>query len=307
MSDDPDVSRFEQKLKLASDNSSLAKDIFLFLRSARDLKTLSRVSDETGRSFPSFTSVGTIASRVLVRNPYIQGLRKKHRSVISPEAGFELVYVDYDQFEPGILASLSGDKNLIDLYESGDIYTELASEVFNDKSKRSQAKQVFISFLYGMSENRIAQTISPGNPDAKASVDTLSVSINHFFSKFTKAMDYREVARNELLKNGRVETLMGGHRKRSSSGPLSNIEKRWALSQKIQGTGSLIFKEVVMQISNILGVEVIVLPMHDAVLLQFKKGDVEEGKKLALGCMKKAMKNRCPHINPKVSVESFSG
>ena len=120
-------------------------------------------------------------------------------------------------------------------------------------------------------------------------------------------MDYREVTRNELLKNGRVETLMGGHRKRSSSGPLSNIEKRWALSQKIQGTGSLIFKEAVMQISNILGVEVIVLPMHDAVLLQFKKGDVEEGKKLALDCMKKAMKNRCPHINPKVSVESFSG
>lgn len=307
ISDDPDVSRFEHKLKLASENSSLAQDIFSLLRSDRDLRTLSRLSNETGRSYPSFTSVGTITSRVLVRDPYIQGLRKKYRSVIVPDNGYEMVYLDYDQFEPGILASLSGDENLIQLYESGDIYTELAVEVFKDKTKRSQAKQVFISFLYGMSEDRIAQTINPGNTDVDLTVETLSNSIEQFFTKFSKAMNYRELIRNELFENGRIETLFGGHRKRSSSGSLSNVEKRWALSQRIQGTGSLIFKEAALQISHALGKTSFVLPMHDAFLLQFKKGGVEKGKEISLDCMKNAMKNRCSNINPKVSVESFSG
>lgn len=307
LADGSEVSLFEQKLKMASQSSVLAKDIICLLRSDRDLKTLSKLSDDKGRSYPSFTSVGTISGRILVRNPYIQGIRKEYRSVISPDTDLELIYLDYDQFEPGILASLSKDKSLIELYNSGDIYTELARIVFNDEAKRSQAKQVFISFLYGMSEERIAQTLYPSASTLEAAdTDKITKSISLFFSKFADALAYREQIRSELFEHGRLATALGGHRKRSASGPLSNEESRWALSQRIQGTGSLIFKEAALLIEKELEDTSIILPMHDAFLLQFDKASIDEGKELGIKCMQEAMRKRCPNVDPKVSVETFA-
>lgn len=304
--DGTNVSQFEQNLKLASSKSRLATDIYSLLRADRDLRVLSRLSDVSGRSFPSFTGVGTVTGRILVRNPYVQGIRKEFRSIVAAEEGYSLVYLDYDQFEPGILASLSGDENLKKLYETGDIYTELAGAVFADKTKRSDAKQIFNSFLNGMSEDRIAKMLYAGQNDDDGVVSEASTCLEVFFSKFPKALRYRELVRAELLRNGRVATGFGGHRKRSDKGPLSNKEKRWALNQRIQGTGSLIFKEAILMIAEKLDTISLVLPMHDALLLQAKTEQLDKDTTVAIKLMSDAMKIRCPDLHPKVSIEDFA-
>jgi len=55
---------------------------------------------------------------------------------------------------------------------------------------------------------------------------------------------------------------------RSTTGEhLSLKEQRWALNQPVQSTASLIFKEALNGIINEFGVEPVILPVHDAVLL----------------------------------------
>ena len=98
------------------------------------------------RCYPVFFGFGTITSRVTVREPSLQNLRKTNRSVISADPKKKLLYVDYSQFEAGILASLSEDPLLISLYNT-DIYEDLAHNVLGDASKRADTK-VFILSVY---------------------------------------------------------------------------------------------------------------------------------------------------------------
>ena len=82
-------------------------------------------------------------------------------------------------------------------------------------------------------------------------------------------------------------------------------EHRWALSQKVQGTASLIFKEALLGLSNEFGHNAILLPMHDAVLLQFERGHTQENKLKAKQIMIEAMQHRCPGVRPRVIPSAF--
>lgn len=301
-----DASRIEQNLHLASVNSPLAFDIVSLIRSDRDLKTLSRLSNPAGKCYPTFTTVGTVTGRVLVRNPYLQGLRKRYRSVIAPDEGHSLVYLDYDQFEPGILSSLSQDTALQNLYAKGDIYTQLSETVFDDPRYRSVAKQMFISFLYGMSEQRIIEVLQSGNSNGNDASEVLAEKIKSFFSRFSDALGYRQDMQDLLLANNRINTPLGGHRKRSGAGELNSNERRWALNQRIQGTASLIFKEAMIEIASLLGSQAILLPMHDAFLMQLPIEKLAEQTNAAKLIMEGSMRKYCPTIVPKVSLEKFS-
>ncbi|MEM6899526.1 MAG: DNA polymerase [Pseudomonadota bacterium] len=298
-----DVSSFERQLKLAAITSELANDIVTLLRSDRELKTLSRLVGTSDRCFPEFSSVGTVTGRILVRDPYLQGLRRSYRSVLAPDPGYSLAYVDYDQFEPGILASLSQDSKLIEQYNSGDLYTQLALTVFGSKEKRSDAKRIFISFLYGMSEQRIAELVA--RVSGKTS-NRLMDQVRAFFRQYEQVAKFRTEMVETLARDGRIGTALGGHRKRSGTGTLSRKEKRWALNQKIQGTSSLIFKEALLAISDSVGEDCILLPMHDAVLVQLKKGTVRKSKSSIKMAMEQVMADRCPGILPKLSFERFA-
>src|SRR5690348_13182211 len=71
---------------------------------------------------PAFDCLGTVTGRILVRHPQVQQLRRSERKMIAPDPGRKLAYFDYAQFEPGVLASLSGDGPLLNSYNNSDIY-----------------------------------------------------------------------------------------------------------------------------------------------------------------------------------------
>lgn len=124
---------------------------------------------------------------------------------------------------------------------------------------RKAAKQLFLSYAYGMSRKALvdaAFSLGVGRQEAKAA-----------FRLFQRYEDWKKSVWAEFQRNGRVTTVFGNHYRRSGGGQLTGKEQRSAVSQVVQGTASLIFKRALLSVASIGDVRV-VLPMHDALLFE---------------------------------------
>lgn len=131
--------------KVRKDEDCVCKLIYNLIRCERDLDGLLYILGRWGgdsKVYPSYHGFGTITSRITLREPALQSFRKENRCILIPDLGKKFMYVDYSQFEAGILASLSDEKELVSLYNE-DIYTDLAKFVFNDELRRAEAKIIF--------------------------------------------------------------------------------------------------------------------------------------------------------------------
>src|SRR5262249_20894175 len=97
------------------------------------------------------------------------------RSLIRPEEGWALAYLDYSSQEYGIGAVLSGDPAMITDYEDGDPYLAFAkrigmvSDTATKKSHRAErdlVKALVLAVQYGMGPEALAVRI--GRPLAHA-------------------------------------------------------------------------------------------------------------------------------------------
>jgi DNA polymerase family A len=90
------------------------------------------------------------------------------RSLIQPEPGQAVAYVDWSQQELAIAAALSQDQAMMDAYQSGDFYlafAQMAGAAPPEATKetyaviREQFKVVSLGVLYGLSEQGIARRL----------------------------------------------------------------------------------------------------------------------------------------------------
>lgn len=291
------------QLKLAADVSAFAKSFTEYQSASRDVAVLTRLSDADDRVHPIFHPMGTISGRILVSDPHLQELRRKFRSAISAEAGSKIVYFDYSQFEPGIMASVSDDEMLIELYNTGDVYAALSQHIFGSEMHRDICKKIFLAFSYGMSAEGISALVVGKSSDLSARAE-VEAAVKTFFSQFHSLTKFKADAERRLEADGFVRTLLGNHRRRSG-GALSAKEKRWALSHKIQGTASLIFKRALIAIEREFGHDAIILPMHDAIVVQFPTADVARASERVHTLMKETFVEHCPQLKVKVTMGRF--
>ena len=123
---------------------------------------LSAFRAKTGRNQPS-------------NSKFIFGMSCWMRGLIKPKRGRAVAYIDWSQQEFGIGAALSGDRNMMDAYLSGDPYlafAKLAGEVPEDATKDSHPvqrglfKQCALAVQYGMGHDGLAERI--GQPPVVA-------------------------------------------------------------------------------------------------------------------------------------------
>lgn len=306
LSEEKNGGRLRDMFKLATERSTFAKSYLAYSDAGRDESTLRRALTISGRIYPEFQIHGTVTSRILVSDPYIQQLRRKYRSVFGPEAGRKLAYLDYAQFEPGILAFLSRDERLIAAYNHGDIYEALSVSLYGSAEYRSLSKRIFLAYSYGMTPARIAGLLLGAIAPIEQR-EELVIKIDAFFAAFPGLIEYREAMHHVLLEHGFVESVLGNRRWRTSEGHLTYKEMRWAVNQPVQATASLIFKEALVALDKRFGYEAILLPMHDAVLLQLQAEEWEAHVEEAREIMLKGYIARCPSIRPHVTVSDFTG
>lgn len=303
---DADGHVLRDRLKIAASSSKFAEAFTTFMDSSVDVETLTRLCDSDGRVYPVVHNVGTITSRVLVSDPPLQQMRRRYRGVITADDGHSLLYFDYAQFEPGILASLSGDKEMKALYNARDLYTALGIELFGTKEKRDLCKRICLAFIYGMSPSGIARLISGQNArdDDRILVEE---SVRQFFSRFPAMMAFRDETAKKLQCDGYVSTSMGNRRIRVVQGKLNPREHRWAINQLIQGTASLIFKHAIKELAKEFGASAIILPMHDAVLMQYpRREDVSNISTSVEQIMISSFTRFAPGVQPRITVGAFA-
>jgi DNA polymerase I len=298
-------SSIEGCFEAAAEYSEFAKAFVAFSQARKDESILLRIDPGQERMFPAFECFGTVTGRIIALNPALQSLRRRHRQVVAADLGKTLLYLDYAQFEPGILAQLSGDASFVAAYNRQDLYVELSRVLFGTALRRGDAKRIFLAYSYGMSTDAIARLTCKND----ASAEELSVQkerVLGFFARFPGLGELRASLLNELQDKGSISSLMGNHRGRINKGRLSGKEQNWALSQRIQGSASLIFKDALIEISKTYGPDAILLPMHDAVLLQVPEADAVSWKAGLTDIMAACFNKWCPDIAVRVSSDDFA-
>lgn len=246
-------------LRFVPMQDGFSEQVLELRRIATSRAVLNSISLSNKRIFPIVDSFGSITSRIYYKDPSLQNLSKKHRDVISADNGKKLSYVDFGQFEAGIMGVLSGDEYMLELFSAGDLYGLAAEKIFFDVTKRKTAKRLFLSYAYGMKRRSLIDAAVEYGADRQVAKD--------FFNKFKKFEGWKLDVYSEFQEKSRVGTVMGNFLSRTGSGRLSEKEKRSAISQVVQGTASLIFKKALLALSQLESVQ-LKIPMHDAVLFQ---------------------------------------
>ena len=227
----------------------------------KNRKTILRL----GSSFSSRVDVimdtfGTQSGRIIVRDPPLQNLPARFRHVLKADVGHQLLYIDFSHYEVCILAAETGDELLGADLQSGDVYDSFAKALGLNEG-RETAKMLFLSILYGITEASLQQILPPSAPNAH----DLILNIH---KRYRKIRPWQIRIWTSFLKDGRIGSAQGNFRKRLASGALSDRERRVAVSQRIQGSGSLILKQALIRTSESHPEFWPLLPMHDAVLYQ---------------------------------------
>lgn len=299
-----DGGRLRDLFKMAAHHSSFARSFLTYVDAERDESTLKRAFGATDRLFPSFQTVGTVTGRVLVADPHLQQLRRRYRKVILADEGKSLVYLDYRQFEPGVLAYLSQDSALIEAYNSKDLYISLSEAMYGSDEHRALCKRIFLAYSYGMTTSRIGMLILGASAE-EVLVRDFVVKVDGFFENFSGLVQFRLRSQEELVGKSYSSSVFGNRRWRTSNGQLSPLEKRWALNHPVQATASLIFKTALISLAHRFGRDSILLPMHDAVLMQFDEGNARAAIDEAKRMMEQAFEQLCPGVSPKIVESAF--
>lgn len=269
--------------KSRQNSSEVCKLLYQMIRAENDLRALLYLTSKKGgkaRTFPNYHGFGSISSRITLREPALQSLRKKTRKIIKPDDNFEFIYVDYSQFEAGILASLSQDDKLMKLYDT-DIYEDVNLKVWDGKKDRDEAKILFYKYMYGMELRLTSESM--------------------YFKTFTNLTKFKKLVEEGIESTSKVGSSNGNYR------VLAIEDKTIALSHRIQSEASLIFKEALFKVSKEISEADFILPMHDAALYQVNiakhdKTKIEEKIKKAF---QDVFASKCPGINHSVKIKDF--
>ncbi len=225
----------------------------------KSYRIFNSISSSADRLRPIVESHWTSTARIYHKSPSIQNISKRYRDIFIPDDELLLCYVDYDQFEVGVMAVMSGDPKMKYIYENTDTYEDLAKQIFNDVGFRKKAKTMFLSYTYGMSLDNLMSSVSELGGNVKKAKE--------YFLEFTVFEEWKKEVCDLFHEDGRVSTICANNLNRQVTGELSDKERRTAVNHVVQGSATYIFKRALLELSQRKGVQILI-PMHDAVLFQ---------------------------------------
>ncbi len=225
---------------------------------------------------------------------------KRLRGLFIAREGYTLVSADYSQIELRLLAHLSGDERMIELYRDGaDIHAHTASEVFGvpvDKvtdTQRRAAKAVNFGIVYGMSDYGLSQSIKVSVSEARKYMET-------YFARFPSIKPYLDGVVDNAKKQGFVTTLKGRVRYipelASANAYTRSFGERAAMNMPLQGSAADIIKIAMCSVSRRLEnmKSKLILQIHDELIVEASDDELEEVKFILRECMENAVQLLVP-------------
>ena len=260
------------------------------------------IGEEDQRIHGKFNQTITATGRISSTEPNLQNipvrmeLGRLIRKVFVPEDGYVFVDADYSQIELRVLAHCSGDKELIQAYrEARDIHRITASQVFHTPFdevtdlQRRNAKAVNFGIVYGISSFGLSQDLSITRKEA-------AEYIERYFETYPVIKTFLDDTVAHAKEQGYVVTLFGRRRPvpelSSSNFMQRQFGERVAMNSPIQGTAADIIKIAMIAVDKELTKRKmksrLVLQVHDELLVEAWKEELEEVQAILKECMENA-------------------
>lgn len=267
------------------------------------------INPRTGRVHTSFNQVGTATGRLASSDPNLQNIPIKTpegrtiREAFIPEDGFLMLSADYSQIELRLLAHFSNDEAMGDAFRRGlDIHAETAREILGlspseevTPEMRRLAKSINFGIVYGISPYGLARQLGTTKTVAKRYMD-------EYFERYSGVKAYMGWSIRKAREKGYAETILGRRRYipelRSKNSAQRGIGERAAINTPIQGSAADIIKIAMIRIDDRLRRggfrSSMILQVHDELLFEVKKEELDEVKRIVVEEMEGAMALRVP-------------
>jgi DNA polymerase-1 len=304
----------EDVLSALAHKSDIVKDILDF-RQLQKLKSTYvdalplLVNPKTGRVHTSYNQAVAATGRLSSNNPNLQNIpirtergREVRKAFIARDADHVLLSADYSQIELRIIADISKEENMLDAFSKGiDIHTATAAKVYGitieevDSTQRRNAKAVNFGIIYGQSAFGLSQNL--GIPRKEA-----AEMIEQYFAQYPGIKRYMTDTMNFARENGFVETMMGRRRYlrdiNSANQTVRGFAERNAINAPIQGSAADMIKIAMIHIHQDIKDQKLqskmTMQVHDELVFDVLKSEVDAMKKIITHRMKTAIKTTVP-------------
>ncbi len=292
----------------------IIEDILLYRELQKLLSTyidnLPHSIGEDGRLHTTLNQAGTTTGRMSSSNPNLQNIPVRGdmgmaiRSAFVAKEGSTLLACDYSQIEMRVLAALSKDEHLLEIFKNGaDVHTSVASRVFKVPEKdvtaemRRRAKVINFGIVYGMGVNALKDNLGSTRAEAQEFYD-------NYFISFPKIAAYFEEVKSHAKRDGFTTTYFG--RRRSFAGIKSAIPfirasaERMAMNAPLQGTAADIIKIAMKKAhdglaeAGLLKKAHLLLQIHDELLFEVEEGVVKKAREIVEHAMEHAVEFPVP-------------
>ncbi|HZB96556.1 MAG TPA: DNA polymerase I, partial [Herpetosiphonaceae bacterium] len=250
--------------------------------------------DPNGRVHTSYGQLGAATGRLSSTNPNLQNIpvrteqgREIRRAFVADQ-GWKLMGADYSQIELRILAHVTQDPALLEIFkENRDIHAATAARLFGvpidrvSKNQRRIAKMTVFGVIYGISSFGLSARTDLTREDAQKMIDGL-------FATYPGLKRYIDETLEFGRTHGYVETLMGRRRYtpdlKSSHGGRRQAAEREAINAPIQGANADLIKQAMDRLHVQLPARALrarmLLQVHDELVLEVPDDELEEAGRL---------------------------
>ena len=268
----------------------------------------------TGRVHTSFNQAVAATGRLSSTNPNLQNIpiktdrgKEVRKAFIPRNEEYVLLSADYSQIELRIIASVAKEEAMIEAFKNKlDIHAATAARVYNKElaavtsEERRNAKAVNFGIIYGQSAFGLSQNLGISRKEA-------AQIIEEYFKSYPGIKRYMDETINFAKEHEYVETLMGRRRYlrdiNSANFTVRGFAERNAINAPIQGSAADMIKLAMIKIHKALkdpanGIvhSKMVLQVHDELVFDAHKTEVEKLKPLVVANMESAMELLTPVV-----------
>ena len=176
------------------------------------------INPRTGHIHTSFNQTITATGRLSSSDPNLQNIPirgedgKEIRKAFIPEPGCLFFSADYSQIELRVMAHLSQDPQMIEVFREGkDLHAATAANIYKKpieevtRDERTKSKRANFGIIYGITVFGLAERLDIPREEAKMLIDG-------YFATFPEVHDYMEKSKEVARQQGYVTTLFGRRR-----------------------------------------------------------------------------------------------
>ena len=268
------------------------------------------INPRTGHIHTSFNQTVTATGRLSSSDPNLQNIPirgedgKEIRKAFIPEPGCLFFSADYSQIELRVMAHLSKDKHMIEVFQKGkDLHAATAANIYKkpieevSRDERTKSKRANFGIIYGITVFGLAERLDIPREEAKMLIDG-------YFDTFPQVHDYMEKSKEVAREKGYVTTLFGRRRYlpdiNSQNAVVRGFAERNAINAPIQGTAADIIKVAMIHIFQRFKTEGIkskmILQVHDELNFSVFPEEKEQVERIVLEEMQNAMSLDVPLV-----------